>query len=86
MKRIRLVALLGIVGLGGLWVAHGQHTATLTEKLVKTKVVDDMGDEEIVEKWVPTLEIGLDYIGPAAAFLVLLVGFTTWRLRVPTAD
>ena len=84
MKIIRTLAILGVIGLGALWFPHGQHTATLTEKLVKTKVVDDMGDEEIVEKWVPTLEIGLDYIAPTAGLLICVIGLTTWRLRRET--
>jgi len=56
----------------GVWVAHGQHMATLKEKLVEREVVDDFGDKEIVEEWVETFEIGLDITGPVAGGLVAL--------------
>jgi hypothetical protein len=55
----------------GVWVAHGQHLATLTEKLVEREVKDEFG-EEIVEEWVDTFEVGLDITGPVAGGLVAL--------------
>ncbi len=57
----------------GIWVAHGQHMATLTQKLVTKEVVDpEFGDTELVKEWVDTFEIGLDIAGPAAGGLVFL--------------
>lgn len=64
------------LAMAGVWVAHGQHMATLTEKLVEKEVVDEeFGDTEIVKVWEETFEIGLDIAGPGfGGFVALGVG------------
>ena len=56
----------------GVWVAHGQHMATLTEKLVSKEVEDEFGDKEVVKEWEETFEIGLDIAGPTGGGLIFL--------------
>jgi hypothetical protein len=53
-----------------VWAAQGRHYFTLTEKLVKERVVDEFGDQVEKNRWEPALAIGLlDAAGPA--FLAL---------------
>ena len=81
MKALRLLCIIGILGLVGLWYQQGMHLATLEERLVEKTVVDDFGDEVTQKEWVPAGEIGLDYLGPAAAVLFVIAVGATIRLR-----
>ena len=75
MKRgVALLAFVLALAIVGVWVSHGMHMATLTERLVEKTVIDDFGDEEIVQDWVPTFELGLDIAIPAGGGLFGLAG------------
>jgi hypothetical protein len=65
-----ILAIIGALGVGAVWAAHGMHMATLTEKMVEKKIVDDFGDEELVQEWEPTFELGLDFAAPAGGGLL----------------
>ena len=82
MKTLRMLCMLGIIGLAGLWYQQGMHLATLEERLVEKTVVDDFGDTVTQKEWVPAGEIGLDYLGPAAALLFVIAVGATIRLRM----
>ena len=81
-----LGALLAALIVGGVWVSHGMHMATLTEKMVEKKVMDDFGDEEDIQEWVPTFELGLDIAIPVSGGLLGLAGllFFLDRRKKPT--
>ena len=59
------------LALVGLWVAHGMHLATLTEKPVETTSVDDFGDTVVTTTWQETLEVGLDVAIPGVIGFLL---------------
>ncbi len=75
MKRIgSIVCLLGALIVGGVWVSHGMLLATLTERMVEKTIVDDFGDEEVVQEWEPTFEMGLDLAVPIGGGLLAMAG------------
>ena len=75
MKRIgAIICLLGALAVGGIWVSHGMLLATLTERMVEKTVVDDFGDEEVVQEWEPTFEVGLDLAIPIGGGLLAVAG------------
>lgn len=81
MKAVGVLCLLGALALGGVWVAHGTHLATLTEKPVEVTTEDEFGDQVTTTKWEPTFEIGLDYAGPGMGVLGLAGIVLLWRSR-----
>lgn len=70
---MRLAAILCFflaLGVGGVWIAHGRHMATLTEKPVEETTTDEFGDPVKSIRWEKTFELGLDFAGPGAGGLV----------------
>lgn len=76
-------ALLVVIALaaGGVWVAHGMHSATLTQELVTTTVTDDFGDEVKKNEWKDTFKIGLDVVAPVAGGSLGLAGLLLFLNR-----
>ena len=66
--------MLGALIVGGVWVSHGMLLATLTERMVEKTIVDDFGDEEVVQEWEPTFEMGLDLAVPIGGGLLAMAG------------
>jgi hypothetical protein len=74
---IWLMIMLGIVG---VWIAHGTQVYTKDKVQVVTKRVNpDFGIEEEIVEWKPQFKLGLDY-GIPAMVLCAGVGFVCFRV------
>lgn len=66
----------------GVWLAQGRELVTLTERMVKERVVDEFGDTETKVRWQPTFRIGLmDAAGPAAGGAAAAGALLWWWAR-----
>ena len=70
MRKVALI--LFVVAAAGfvVWAVQGRHLVTMTEVLVKERVVDEFGDQIEKVRWEPAFKVGLiDAALPAGAAL-----------------
>lgn len=82
MRKVALACFVVALGVLVVWLVQGRQLVTLTEQMVKEKVVDEFGDTETKVHWKPTLKIGLmDAAGPAMGGTVSVGAVLLWLAR-----